>query len=375
MEWFAGQITDPVLRLKYLKAVAPPPRTPAGLRARRALHRLWPLLLLAAAGGFFLFRTPSGFASLPTPVPRPRAASPVRVQPLPQVWLVDKSADSETYSNGLRIDDRYAVSTHPRSYLAFPANGLGQENGVRDSVPVGIVYHTTESRQAPFAAEQNPVLKKIGESLLDYVTRKRAYNFLIDRFGRIYRVVDENDAANHAGYSVWSDGQWVYLNLNESFLGISFEARTQPGQLETSISPAQVRSAAMLTEMLQNRYRIPAANCVTHAQVSVNPSNRRVGYHTDWASSFPFAQVGLPDNYQEHMAAVELFGFESDPGFERSTGLRMSGGVEQAEEKLESEAASFHMTVPEYRKQLQERYRKLLAIVRRQSGRETEESE
>jgi hypothetical protein len=56
-------------------------------------------------------------------------------------------------------------------------------------------------------------------------------------------------------------------------------------------SPAQVRAAAMLVEMLRARYRISAVNCVTHAQVSLNPSNMRVGYHMDWASKFPFEQL------------------------------------------------------------------------------------
>ena len=39
---------------------------------------------------------------------------------------------------------------------------------------------------------------RLGESLLEYVRRGRAYHYLIDRFGRVYRVVAESDAANHA---------------------------------------------------------------------------------------------------------------------------------------------------------------------------------
>ena len=93
---------------------------------------------------------------------------------------------------------------------------------------------------------------------------------------------------NHAGYSVWADEKWAYVNLNESFLGVSFEARTVPGQKEADISPARVRAAAMLTEVLRSRYGIPTANCVTQAQVSVNPSHLRVGYHTDWAGRRDF---------------------------------------------------------------------------------------
>src|SRR5215472_4946439 len=106
---------------------------------------------------------------------------------------------AEVYSNGLRVDTRFAVQNHPRSYLAFPMDRPAQTEGVQRSVPAGIVFHTTESRQAPFEPDQNRVLKKLGESLLEYVRRERAYHFLIDRFGRVYRIVAETDAANHSG--------------------------------------------------------------------------------------------------------------------------------------------------------------------------------
>ena len=43
--------------------------------------------------------------------------------------------------------------------------------------------------------------------------------------------------------------------------------------------------------MLRAKYRIPESNCVTHAQVSVNPDNMLVGYHTDWSGNFPFLET------------------------------------------------------------------------------------
>ena len=54
-----------------------------------------------------------------------------------------------------------------------------------------------------------------------------------------------------------------------------------------------MHAARILTEMLRGKYHIPASNCVTHAQVSVNPDNMLVGYHTDWAGNFPFLDIGL----------------------------------------------------------------------------------
>jgi hypothetical protein len=286
---------------------------------------------------------------------------------------VEKTAAFETYSNGLRIDNRFSIANHPRSYLVFSASQPDDGRVERRSVPAGIVFHTTESLQAPFESVQNSRLNRIGESLLAYVRLKRAYNFVIDRFGRVYRVVPESDAANHAGNSIWSDPAWLYLNLNESFLGVAMETqtaetRTAPGQVEAAVNPAQVRSAAMLTDMLRRRYGIAAGNCVTHAQVSVNASSLRIGYHLDWASSFPFDELGLPDNYALPLPAVSVFGFEYDANFRRRAGARMYQEAQFAEQIFRERAGAAHMGVPAWRKVLQKRYRSQLAAVRNQSG-------
>lgn len=291
------------------------------------------------------------------------------------VWQVEKTASSEVYSNGLRIDTRFTVSNQPRSYLAFPLDRRAPAEGVRRTEPAGIVFHTTESRQAPFEADQNRVLKRLGESLLEYVRRKRAYHFMIDRFGRVYRVVAETDSANHAGNSIWADDQWLYINLNQSFIGVSVEARTEPGQEEAEMSPAQIRSAAMLTEMLRSKYHIAPGNCVTHAQVSVNPSNMQIGYHIDWASSFPFERIGLSDNYQRALPSLWAAGFEYDQTFQQRAGDRIGAGVQLAEDRLAASAAEAGMSVHAYRKMLQKRYRQQLEAVRQANADESEESE
>ena len=199
----------------------------------------------------------------------------------------------------------------------------------------------------------------MGESLLDYVRRRRCYNFLIDRFGRVFRIVNEGDAADHAGHSVWADERYFYVNLNDSFLGISFEAQTVAGETRTGASSAQVRAGAMLTEMLRSRYKIPAGNCVTHAQVSVNPSNMQIGYHTDWASSFPFEGLGLPDNYTTPSPAISLFGFAFDASYEQRAGIRLAAGALSADGGLAIRAAAAHLSVAAYRKALHKRYRSM----------------
>jgi hypothetical protein len=366
VEWVAGHIDDPVARLRFLKMMAPP-AVAAGPPRRRRLIRLSALVLPVLLGSLFLAGALGRIEPVRPPV-QPALPRVILERVSPEIWLVESTGESETYSNGLRIDNRFSTRNHPRSYLAFPAGLASKAGGVGRTEPAGIVFHTTESRQAPFEAAQNGPLKQIGESLLEYVQRKRAYHFLIDRFGRVYRVVAESDAANHAGYSVWADEKWSYVNLNESFLGVSFETETSPGQLDPAITPGQERAAAMLTEMLRGRYRIPAANCVTHAQVSVNPANMRIGYHTDWASSFPFERLGLPDNYVRPLPSLAAFGFEYDPSFLHWAGSRLYAGVELAEDTLQAGAARSGHAPNAFRRLLQKQYHERLAEVRRFSG-------
>ena len=354
VEWRASRIDDPVAKLKYLRSVVP--RVEKSDRRMRAALRFLPLVLVFITVSACLVRAMVQVQPLPTHV-RHLKAPVLGDEGLPDVWQVDGAKEWEIYSNGLRIDNRFAVSNHPRSYHVFPVDHPEAEGESRRTQPAGIVFHTTESQQEPFEAGRNRVLRQVAESLVEYVRNHRAYNFLIDRFGRVYRIVYESDAADHAGHSVWADREWLYINLNESFLGVSFEAKTDPGQEVPAVSPAQLRAAAMLVEMLRARYGIAATNCVTHAQVSVNPYNMRVGYHTDWASSFPFERVGLPNNYDQPIPALAILGFESDATFLRVSGARLYAGVELAEERLEERAAERGMPLAAYRSSLQRLYR------------------
>jgi hypothetical protein len=361
IDWTARQIQDPVWRLRYLRSLTPPER-----RSRWKSRKTIGLLTLLALG---LVVAPMslrmlGAANAPIPAPPRHAAPPappiqpvaIAAAPPAEVWQVEKSSDFETYSNGLRIENQYAVSHRPRVYRAFSRDYPEGSGGERRTEPAGIVYHTTESLQAPFEPGQNNVLKRVGESLLEYVRRRRCYNFLIDRFGRVFRIVNESDAADHAGHSVWADDRYLYVNLNDSFIGISFEAQTVAGETISSASSAQVRAGAMLTEMLRSRYKIPGGNCVTHAQVSMNPSNMQIGYHVDWASSFPFEGLGLPDNYATPPPAISLFGFAFDASFEQRAGVRLAAGALAADRGLAKAAQAAHLSPAAYRKTLHRRY-------------------
>lgn len=249
-----------------------------------------------------------------------------------------------------------AASTHRRSYVALPAQG-GAGTVVRTD-PAGIVFHTTESQLIDFEEQKRAALKRIGRYLLEYVLANRSYHYVVDRFGRVHRVVEESDAAHHAGWSVWADDRWVYVKLNESFLAVAFE--TQSRSKGAAVNSAQITAGRMLVEMLRSRYGIAAGNCVTHAQVSVNPRNMRVGYHTDWAAGFPFRSFGLPDNYAAPLASVRLFGFDAE-GF--GGGMGADQGVLAAQRQLRREALSRRMPLAEYRRVLRSKWREALSVL------------
>ncbi|MBM3761290.1 MAG: N-acetylmuramoyl-L-alanine amidase [Acidobacteria bacterium] len=317
----ASKIQDPVAKLRFLKStdkrvgqvetVLSRPQY-WWLRNRKFWLALGFLLMIPVLS---LYRS-TARPELAVPASPTAGPKPFREAPLEKVWLVDTKSGVESWSNGLRVETRFTTANRPREYFVWnrnqPSSSLTQ---LPERKPAGIVFHTTESTLEELEEQKLRRLKLLGESLLQYVNKEKAYHYVIDRFGRVFRIVQESDAANHAGKSTWADGKWAYIGLNDSFLAISFETQTAPGDAAPIISEAQVSSGRMLTRMLRARYGIAAENCVTHAQVSINPSNFQIGYHTDWAGNFPFEAMGLPDNYTLPLASLHLFGFNYDGTF------------------------------------------------------------
>lgn len=282
----------------------------------------------------------------------------------PAVWQVESTKTTEVYSNGLQIDTRFQTNYQPRARYPIFALPENEDPGTRSFArqigeaqePRGILYHTTESQLLPFAEEASRNIDRLGKSLARLLQSEHAYHYLIDRFGRVFRIVKESDAAGHSGFSVWADGEGLYVNLNHSFIGISFEARS--GEV-AEVTAAQITAARMLTEMLRYRYSIPEENCITHAQVSVNPDNMKLGNHTDWAHSFPFKAVGLPDNYSLPPAAIWGFGYLYDEDLIARAGGMTWAGLPIAEQRLTRQAADQGLTLDEYRKTLRTRYQQI----------------
>ena len=382
-------IVDPVERLKYLrKATAVP--TPRKLHWAPYLPFVLAVLLISLRSDAHLRHVPD--------VRLPATVIPVDGREAPNVWRVEATKDYEVYSNGLRIENQMAVANEPRLYRllsvekalrqqrlmpgpvppappgaskpettsapakkekgiaaadAVPDEKGGRSPALQRTQPAGILFHTTESDQVPFEAAQQHNLQRITRDTLLFVRNRRAYHFLIDRFGIVHRIVVESDAANHAGNSIWADSRWLYLDLNQSFLGVAFEASMSDQQ---PVTPAQIHAAKVLTEMLRNKYNIPAENCVTHAQVSVNPDNMRIGWHADWGKGFPFAELHLPDNYQQPLPAFYLMGFAYDDVYLNAIGPGIRNGLAAAEARLQAAAEARAMPVAQYRSYLRKRY-------------------
>ncbi|MBM0108260.1 N-acetylmuramoyl-L-alanine amidase [Steroidobacter sp. S1-65] len=292
------------------------------------------------------------------PVAEPLEAEDLGIVPS-MLWLADRGPDWELYSNGLRIETAYTVKGAPRNYRVH--SRAGQLLPTRHSRPIGILFHTSESDLWPLEPDYEKELRRGSEALLRFVRREQAYNYLIDRFGRVYRVVDDESRANHAGHGVWSRGGEVYLDLNSAFLGVSFESRWEGGRT-LPITRAQLIAGRNLTHYLRQRFSIAPEMCVTHGLVSVSPKRGLIGYHLDWARGFPFEAFGLPDLYSQTLPSVSLFGFNYDSEFLRTMGERWPGLI-AAERQLADEARERAMSLDDLRRERQAQYRRWRAAI------------
>jgi len=283
-----------------------------------------------------------------------------RASPPPQnVWLVRADDDGELWSNGLRVVTTFEKPGPPRIYFAFPRDGSPPIP--KGGAPVGIVYHASQSDMAPLAREFNRNILSTTHDLLGWLSTREIYNYIIDRFGQVYRIVSDDGVAVHAGASIWADENYEYLNLNESFIGVAFESRWDAG-LEV-ITPAQVQAALNLTDVLRSRHNIADRNCVPHGLVSVNATKKLIGYHADWARGFPFEALGLEDKYLLPPPSIAAFGFTYDEDLVERLGGELWPGVAQAERELNARARDDGITPEVLRARLNLRYQQNIALV------------
>jgi hypothetical protein len=281
-------------------------------------------------------------------------------------WLVEKKDNYEQYSNGARVITEFEVDNHPRQYYVARRGMTATEPGVKNEI-VGIVYHTSENDMLPFTPDNSGSIQAKSRGLLNYVREGRRYNYLIDRFGQIYRVVRDEQAAYHAGHSVWADKENVYVNLNESFLGICFESSMEQALRNPAeqLTEAQILAGRQLTNILRAKYNIDGINCVTHGIVAVSPQTMKICRHYDGARNFPFAAMNVSDNYQVVPASVSEFGFTYDNEIVELLGGEVWQGVLIGVEEFKHRATTARVSEKELRQQMLQRYNERVEAMRK----------
>ncbi|MFN7931138.1 MAG: peptidoglycan recognition family protein [Blastocatellia bacterium] len=281
-----------------------------------------------------------------------------------KVWLVKSENGAEFYSNGGRILTEFETENHPRNYYLYakddPLKNL--ETPVQHQ-PIGILYHTTEGELVDFKPDNNDDLQRRGHGLMAYVKKEKSYNYVIDRFGQIYRIVRDDQAGFHAGHSIWSDDEYTYVSLNESFIGVAFETRTEADS-QAQLTEAQITAGRQLTAILRSRYKIADANCTTHGLVSISQGTMLIGYHHDWAHNFQFEAMGVSEKYSVPPATVGQYGCGWGDDIVTKMGGRLWTGVPLAEEEFKKRAAKAQLKPDDLRRRMKERYSEQLNMMR-----------
>ncbi len=100
-------------------------------------------------------------------------------------------------------------------------------------------------------------------SRLQNTKSKVSSHYLIDRNGEIYRIVNDNKVAWHAGKSKWKN----YKNLNSYSIGIEIQNRGHSIKYQKFPS-IQISSLVKLIKMLMKKYNIKSQNILGHSDIA-----------------------------------------------------------------------------------------------------------
>ena len=296
----------------------------------------------------------------------PSATMPAKYLPYKpeSIWKIKTEGEYEKWSNGCRISTKYETDNHPRGYYILPRGSETDGTQFSDKI-VGIVYHTPESGIVSFTPDNNETIQKTSQGLLRYVRDHKLYNYMIDRYGEIYRIVRDEHAADHAGHSIWADSKNIYVSLNESFLGVCFESKFEGAEsLDEILTPAQINSGRLLTDVLRSWHQIDDANCTTHGLVAIDHEKMLIARHHDWVSNFPFEAMRLSDKYKIHPPSMVDYGCTYDVDVLAKLGNKLWDGALTAEEEFKRRAAELRVSPDILRRKLRDRYNSQSAKVR-----------
>jgi N-acetylmuramoyl-L-alanine amidase len=158
----------------------------------------------------------------------------------------------------------------------IPTTWQGSPNFNERTPNFVVIHHTSDD-------SVDQALRTLADPL-----RKVSAHYLIGRDGKIIQLVDERARAWHAGESKWG----AATDINSASLGIEIDNNGRE-----PFADAQISALLRLLADIRERYRIPAANFLGHADVA--PRRK-----TDPSAYFPWKT--LADNG---------FGLWCDPPF------------------------------------------------------------
>jgi hypothetical protein len=376
----------PIQRSKYFRNIKIPLTARTGFfcyQFRHALYGAGLMVALLMAFGLYSFAGWSWgqvdsvlarmYRSGPSDSGRPSEAV-AGVPPLPskkeekppakleKVFFLGKKGTVESWSNRAKIRTEFEINNKPRRYYAIPRGSDSFSRELRSDI-VGIVYHTSESHIDPFTPEYSESIQKSTQGLIQYVIRPgKLYNYLIDRIGDIYRIVPDDQAADHAGHSIWADSKNIYVGLNDSFIGVCFESTVKSGAGEI-LTEAQIKSGRELTDVLRSKYNIDDVNCTTHGLVGVSKETGFIGRKQDWIRNFPFDLMGLTDKYKVSLPSVSEYGFTYDDEVLQKLDGKLWEGAIIAEKEFKKRAEKAELDTETLRLQMLERYKAQMAVM------------
>lgn len=113
-----------------------------------------------------------------------------------------------------------------------------------------IILHTTECPS---------------EGALKKIQRYGEAHYFVDPAGRVYRIIERDRIATHAGRSMWNGRR----NIDLCSIGVEVA-----GYHDRDITPAQYQALRELLRQLQHIYRIPDNRVLCHAMVAYGTPNR-----------------------------------------------------------------------------------------------------
>jgi hypothetical protein len=318
---------------------------------------LYSFSLWSARGvnNFLANRYARAAASAPSPSPTPNPANDIFTQ-TEKIFLYKNDGAYEKWSNGCVISTKYETNNHSRAYYTIP-RGVESDGEQKSDKIAGILYHTPESYMIEFDERNSRALQVGSRGLLEHVQKYKKYNYMIDRFGEIYRIVRDDQTAYHAGDSLWADDKNTYVLLNESFIGVCFESKFEgASSLEDILTPAQIRNGRLLTDVLRTKYNIDDANCTTHGLVAVDPDKMLIARHHDWVRFFPFDKMGLSDKYKIQPPNMIDYGFTYDNDVMAKIGNQLWEGATTSGEEFKKRAERARISPDDLRQRMRDRY-------------------